>query len=41
VEKTLSGRKRDFRGTSISDFFTSIRKQRSFAGGVGAGRVDP
>jgi hypothetical protein len=49
VETTLSARKWDFRGTSISDFFNNIRrsqpsavrKHRSFPDGVTSGLAAP
>ena len=41
METTLSARKWDFRGTSISDFFNNIRKYRSFTVSVANGSNRP
>jgi hypothetical protein len=38
VETTLSGRKRDFRGTSISDFFNNIDVERALTNPIAASR---
>jgi hypothetical protein len=41
AETTLCARKRDFRGTSISEFFNNIRKQRSLPTAPRTGQIDP